>query len=349
MDPPLFAKKTNTLLWITNDLFIIASQYNCYLKSLFTSRSFKLHNEPAHDIILNNNKTKIGLFCQKSFVVYDVPMREKIWSLPIAYSDNYSATFSPTDEIILYHKGKVTINNKQSLLLPFIEPDASFGITCNCRTKEIVYPSSNNTFARKSLMTDRIIRHSRIINDNGKKYVVYSALYSPYGPHIALHTYEKNSTKDHPSQKIFLLHSTTNEITKIQLTYNTKEETTYYQATFLPYSSLIAVLCKRFGIHFWDFVQQKEMWIEVLTDRKGPCKTNNNVLDFCSNAVQYVAIIERSYFIKQIPQPILLTLKKNHILFIYLSLQQYSRHNDNLLPNDIMQLLVQYLHAVYKL
>src|SRR5207247_9670267 len=119
---------------------------------------------------------------------YDIQTRKKIYSLPIAYSD-YSATFSPTDEIIMFHKGNVSINNKQALNLPFIQSDQLFDITCNHETAEIMYPSSNNTFYRKYLKSDHVTRHSRSFKHDTINYKTDAAFYTPHNNYIILHTH----------------------------------------------------------------------------------------------------------------------------------------------------------------
>lgn len=356
MDPPP-PKKTNTLLWLADNRLIAGSLNGCSIRCPLSlsqlqpsiQRPFKLHDQPTHNIILNRDKKKVGLFCQKSFVIYDISTRKKIGSLFIDYNDNYSVIFGPTDEIILYHNGNVTIDNKH-LHAPFIEHDASFGITCNHRTKEIIYPSSNNTFTRKSLTNNRMTRHSRIIDEDGKKYLICSVFYNLYGPHIALQTYEKNNKKN---QKIFLWNTMTNNITKVTLTYNRKEESSYYHAQFLPYSSLIAVLCTHSGIHFWDFVQQKEIWTKALVnaDRIRKCEINDNVFDVNSNVTYYAATIHNSYFVKEIPQKIqeiLLTSLKERSIFTCWFLCHHI-HDDNLLPKEIIHILMNYIRALYNL
>lgn len=344
-----FSKRTNTLLWLTDNLIIMSSRNRCCIKDPFSPElHFKLHNEFAHNIIVNKNKTKVGLACTNYFVVYDIEKRKKIWTYKVPYSDNYSATFSPTDQIIIFHKGNVFLGNK-SLFLPFIEPDALFGISCNHSTQEIIYPSNNHTFTRKSLIDDTIIRHSRIIHNDDKQYIVYSAFYNPDSPHIALETYEKNSkSNEHPAQKIFLLNSTTHKISKVISKYDAQEETAYYHAQFLPHSSLIAILCTHSGMHFWDFIHNEEIWVGVLKKHLLMCKNTDQIVAFNPQGTHCSAIIKKKYFIKRLPLNELQILARKHIRFIYWALGSYL-HNDNLLPTDIKHILIHNLHRIYNI
>lgn len=351
MDPPTNAKQIDTLLWLEDNMIIASSRNTCYLKNPFSKvATIPLHDQLAENIILNKDKTKVGLFCQKGFFVYDITTTKKIWSLPLSYSDNYSATFSPTDDIIICHKGKATINYKTPLNLPFLEQDNFFPITCNAKTKEIMYPSSNNTFSRKSLENNDIFRHPRIWNENGKKYKVSFALYNPYNNHIILHAYHKTHEHNEQSQEFFLLHTKTNSITRLTSS-DLEENPLYYTVKILPNSSIAAALCDKAGIHFFDFIQQRQILLELLhDDNRHSCKSNKNVLDFNANASYYATITHRKYFRRETPKCLLRYIfAKSRISFIYFALCNYFEQKNLWIPKDIKRILIEYFHAVYNL
>jgi hypothetical protein len=343
-------RKTNTLLWLANNLIILASRDACYLKIPFSKRAgIKLHDELTHDIIVNKDKTKVGLYCSQKFYVYDIPTTKNIWSFPIAYNDNYSATFSPTDDIIIYHNGQARINYEKIIRLPFIQPDASFILTCNHKTKEIMYPSSNDTFSIKSLDNSYpLIYRSRTFNKDAKNYRIDAAIYSDQSYHIILHAHEKNTYKhDQIIQEFFLLHNKTNIITKITSPC-VEEKNIYHQVKILPNSSIAAGLCNNGGIHFFDFIQQNQIDIDLFNINNGRlCKNNTNTLDFSDHATYYVVITNKKYFRRVTPISIPKYISgKNHICFIYLILRHYFQAQDLLMPKEIMSLLIQYLHII---
>lgn len=343
-------RTTNTLLWLADNLLIFASRNACYLKIPFSKHAgTTLHNELTHDIIVNKDKTKVGLYCPQNFYVYDIPEKKNIWAVAVAYSDNYSATFSPTDDIIIYHKGQTLINNKKIIHLPFIQSDTAFTLTCNHKTKEIMYPSTNDTFSRKSLDNSYpFICRSRTFNKDTKDYRIDSAIYSEKSDHIILRAHQKNTyTHDEIIQDFFLLNSKTNIITRIT-TPCIEEQNIYHQVKILPKSSIAAALCNNGEIHFFDFIQQNEINVDIFNVNNGRfCKNNQNALDFSNDATYYGVITHKKYFRRTTPTSILHYISaKNHICFIYLILRQYFQTQDFLIPKDIMSLFIQFLHII---
>ncbi len=348
MDPPPTSKKTSSLLWLAEDKIIFASRSACYVRNPFSSvAKFKLHDELTHHIIVNKDKTKVGLFCSNSFVIYDISTRKKIWSLIIPYGDNYSATFSPSDDIIIYHKGKSSLNYKQTFNLPFSEPNAVFDITCNQKTKEIMYPSSNKTFSMKSLENDTIVRLSRIFSYENRNYKIASASYTPHNAYIILHAYKKPEIGEFPTKEFFLLHNKIGTIINISSSQN-EQKCSYYDVKILPNSLIAAALCNNRGIHFFDIVKKKEILSDSIDRGKSyACKNNMNVFDFDAHAVYYTVITQRKSYLRKTPDCLLRYIFKQNIYVPYVILCNYFQEIDLFIPKDIKSLLIYYFYRLY--
>lgn len=348
MDPLPFPKKTNTLLWLDDDKIIFASRTACYVKNPFSSAAkFKLHDGLTHHIIVNENKTKVGLFCTNSLIVYDISTRKNIWSLAIPYSDNYSATFSLSDDIIIFHKDKVSINNKQSLELPFAEPDALFDIMYNQKTKEIMYPSSNNTFSIKSLENDKIVRRSRALSYENRNYKIVSAFYTPHNAYIMLHAYKKSKTGESPIKEFFLLHNKIGTIINIPSPQN-EIKCSYYDVKILPHSFIAAALCNNRYIHFFDIMQKKQILTDAIDNGKSyACKNNANTFDFDAHSAYYTVITQKKSYLRKTPDCLLRYIYNQNICVPYLILCNYFHEIDLFVPKDIKALLIHYFHRLY--
>jgi hypothetical protein len=348
MDPPSFPKKTNTLLWLGDDKIIFASRSSCYVKNPFSSAAkFKLHDKLTHHIIANKDNTKVGLFCSNSFVVYDLSTRKSIWSLAIPYSDNYSATFSPYDDVIIYHKGMASFNYKQALNLPFNCPDESFDIMCNPKTKEIMYPSSNNTFSIKSFENNKIIRRSRAFSYENRNYRIVSAFYTPHNAYIMLHAYEKSEAGKSPVKEFFLLHNKIGTIINIPSPKN-EINCSYYDVKILPHSFIAAALCNNRYIHFFDITQKKQILTDAIDNGKSyACKNNANIFDFNALAAYYTVITQKKSYLRKTPDCLLRYIYKQNICVPYLILCNYFQQFDLFVPKEIRALLVHYLHRLY--
>ena len=348
MDPPPIPKKTNTLLWLGDNEIIFASRTACYVKSPFSSvAKFKLHDELTHHIIINKDNTKVGLFCPTFFFVYDIPTKEKIWSLSIAYSDNYSAAFSPSNDIIICHKGEVSLNYNQTLNLPFCESDASFDIMCNQKTKEIMYPSSNNTFSIKSLENDKIVRRPRAFSYENRNYKIVSAFYTPHNAYIMLHAYKKSAAEELPTKEFFLLHHESETIINIPSPQN-EIKCSYHDVKILPHSLIAAALCNNRYIHFFDIMQRKEILADAIGNSKSyACKNDANIFDFDAHAAYYTVITQRKSYLRKTPDCLLGYIFKQNLYVTYAMLCNYFHEIGLFVPKDIRALLIHYFKQVY--
>ena len=349
MDPPAVAKKTNTLIWLSDDKIIFASRNACYIKNPFSSvAKCKLHDESTHHIITNKDNTKVGLFCPHSFYVYNIATRKKIWTLAIPYSDNYSATFNPTDDIIMFHKGIVSINNKQMLNLPFIQVDQLFDITCNQHIQEIMYPSSNNTFSRKSLTDNQITRHPRSFKHENINYKTDAAFYTPHNNYIILHTHQALDTQQ--QIHFFLLNTLSKTTMKLPLTQEQEGCSPYYDVKILPNSCIAVALCNKQGLHFFDITQKKQVLIDLIYRTKSyACKNYTNMFDFCPQAQYYTVITQKKSYLNKTPECLLrYNFACSNIYPTYLILCNYLDQIDIFVPKEVKALIIKYFYKIYR-
>lgn len=353
MDPLPISKTTNTLLWLDDNKIIFASKRGCYVKSPFSSiAKFMLHGELTHHIIANKNNTKVGLFCPNSFVVYDLSTRKKIWSLRIPYSDNYSATFNPSDDIIMCHKKEILLNHKQILNLPLSESDALFDIGCNQKTKELIYPSSNNTFSIQSLESNKIVRHPREFIYDNRNYQIISAFYTCHNGYILVHAYKKSETEKLPTKEFFLLHHESRTIINIPFPQN-KIKCSYHDVKILPHSWIAAALCSNRYMHFFDIIQKEEILVDALDNsRSYACKNDTNIFDFDAHAAYYAVITQKKSYLRKTPECLLRYICKQNTFLRnsyvpYALLSHYFQEIGLFVPKDIKFLLMHYLHRVY--
>jgi len=300
-----------------------------------------LHTQLTYNVIPNKKKLQIGVLSKNIFTVYDINTLNKIWSKTVQ-SENYSVAFSPVDNTIFFYQNQLLSSNTGiGIILPCIRNNTHIGIECHPKKKEILYPYSNRGLAVYSFANKtRTMYYPKV----RKTDTILRALYSPEGNHIAVLT---------DTHKIFIYNPTTNAT--ISIPEDGCSCAYFGHPIFIPNSTAIAFscdYCKK--IHCWDF-KKKQLLVKLRDDCDVSIKRNNpfiNLFDFSDDGTYYLCtgsnnIAKIGNTGSKIINHIQDYIKDQKSFLCYCSLKVYANNHQNVLPLDIIRLLIQQLRALY--
>ncbi len=315
-----------------------ATNQNCRLMYP-DGKSIIFYDKPVYQAFMDNDKRRVGLIGDDDFLVYDVKTVKEIWRYHIPRTQDYSVAFSTVDDTIFLRDGNNLIqsDSKLPILLALAEPNHIFGITPHPTKKAVFYPSCNKTLRLYSLDGSPATHIPGTIGRNA----ICSAYYSPYGPYVVLGA-ENN--------KVFIRNTMTQEISEC---LPTSPQEIFCADQFLHHSSLL-VLLGGSNLYFFDCSKldcnQNDPILTVNLDSSGiVIQTDCPLFDISPDSATYAAVDTNNRWscTKPIPSMIRYILSKNRTNFLYWILKNYSEKEKDLLPLDILGLLVRQLLVLY--
>ena len=330
-----------TLAFFAPNQVVLGSDKACHVIKNVTQKDHLqtkhlLHKEPTHNLIVDKKNQRIGLFSDNHFTVYDIKTNNKIWS-HIINSQNCAAAFSHVDDrIFLCQNEHLTSNDGINITVPYFRDNIKIDIQCHPTKKELLYPYSNQGLAVYSFIDKQSTLYSPAIMPTD---IIIRALYSPQGNHIVILTNNHN---------LFIYNPRNNS------TISISESCCFASPTFILNSTILAFVSSvdRLKIQCWDFKKNQLLttlhlyhdWITGLTNEF------TNIFDFSDDGTEYVCTgskitAQKAKTGHQITQHV-----QNYVHFFlrYCLLKKYSSCTpNNVLPREIIQLLIQQLRALY--
>lgn len=333
-------EKVQSALFITDKIAAVGCSYGCFLIFNPTEQSARrielLHKGETKNLI-TDKKNRIGILCPDFFIVYDVTTKQKIWSQSM-YNSNYSASFSLiNDTIFVCHQEQLRNSKDNKIIeLPHTDNhDNTFNFVCHPIKNEFLYPCSYSSLATKSYNN----AGNQYVLNMGKRNFVHHASYNPDGTLIVVITQEK---------KIFLYNPSNKHLSPLEL----HNHNWSHSPLFIPNiknNIMVFLYNEEAKIVFWDLTEKKEI-ASIPIDHVG--FRNDffiSTMDFSPDGTQFIYTDADAhvFYIKKTPQDVINCVSSWQIRFIYYLLKKYSQENDNFLPQDIIQLLINWLNYLY--